>query len=105
MTGSLQENKNPRGRPAGVSEWSGRESNPRPLQCDCSALPTELPPRCDAYSRRPVRADQGLSPVAVDRRLAERVAYRSATSLPADVELCRSGATTVGYQSARPVME
>ena len=37
---------------ARVYEWSGRESNPRPLQCDCSALPTELPPRCDAYSSR-----------------------------------------------------
>lgn len=26
-------------------EWSGRESNPRPLHCERSALPTELPPR------------------------------------------------------------
>src|SRR5690606_2878243 len=25
-------------------EWSGRESNPRPLHCERSALPTELPP-------------------------------------------------------------
>ena len=25
--------------------WSGRELNPRPLECDSSALPTELPPR------------------------------------------------------------
>src|SRR5688572_22908207 len=27
------------------NEWSGRESNPRPLHCERSALPTELPPR------------------------------------------------------------
>jgi hypothetical protein len=25
-------------------KWSGRESNPRPLHCERSALPTELPP-------------------------------------------------------------
>jgi hypothetical protein len=29
---------------ASVSWWSGRESNPRPLHCERSALPTELPP-------------------------------------------------------------
>ena len=29
----------------GLSEWSGRDLNPRPLHCERSALPTELPPR------------------------------------------------------------
>lgn len=29
----------------GRLEWSGRESNPRPLHCERSALPIELPPR------------------------------------------------------------
>ena len=29
----------------GLCQWSGRESNPRPLHCERSALPTELPPR------------------------------------------------------------
>ena len=33
----------------GVYQWSGRESNPRPLHCERSALPTELPPQ-----RRPI---------------------------------------------------
>src|SRR5262245_55390141 len=33
-------------------KWSGRDSNSRPLQCDCSALPTELPPLEVLYSRR-----------------------------------------------------
>jgi hypothetical protein len=28
-----------------ASKWSGRESNPRPLHCERSALPTELPPQ------------------------------------------------------------
>src|SRR3546814_21169696 len=30
--------------------WSRRESNPRPLECDSSALPTELRPHTDAAS-------------------------------------------------------
>jgi hypothetical protein len=29
----------------GLDWWSGRESNPRPLHCERSALPTELPPQ------------------------------------------------------------
>src|SRR2546425_183265 len=33
-------------------EWSRRESNPRPLECDSSALPTELRPHRDAPGRR-----------------------------------------------------
>src|SRR5262245_16744613 len=28
------------------NKWSERESNPRPLHCERSALPTELPPLC-----------------------------------------------------------
>jgi hypothetical protein len=32
--------------------WRRGDSNPRPLQCDCSALPTELRPRlCGDYRR------------------------------------------------------
>ena len=30
---------------ATCGKWSGRELNPRPLHCERSALPTELPPR------------------------------------------------------------
>src|SRR3546814_7079312 len=30
--------------------WSRRESNPRPLECDSSALPTELRPHTEAAS-------------------------------------------------------
>src|SRR5215831_18958143 len=40
----------------GNRKWSRRESNPRPLECDSSALPTELRPhRCarTAPGRRP----------------------------------------------------
>src|SRR3954471_21796021 len=59
--------------PAATCEWSGRESNPRPLQCDCSALPAELPPRVvpiletrpgreQALSRTPDRT-RGSAPV------------------------------------------
>src|SRR5262245_14563371 len=33
---------------AGASVWSGRDLNSRPLQCDCSALPAELPPHRSA---------------------------------------------------------
>jgi hypothetical protein len=32
--------------------WSCGESNPGPLQCDCSALPSELQPRPDAVTTR-----------------------------------------------------
>jgi hypothetical protein len=31
--------------------WRRGDSNPRPLQCDCSALPTELRPRKQATMR------------------------------------------------------
>ncbi len=34
-----------RGLRTRLFQWSGRELNPRPLHCERSALPTELPPR------------------------------------------------------------
>src|SRR5262245_11045675 len=37
-----------------MRKWSGRESNPRPLHCERSTLPTELPPRNDGQVRRRV---------------------------------------------------
>jgi hypothetical protein len=37
------------------NEWSGRESNPRPLHCERSALPTELPPQESLDSRAVLR--------------------------------------------------
>jgi hypothetical protein len=33
--------------------WSGGDSNPRPLECDSSALPAELPPHSSAYYTMP----------------------------------------------------
>lgn len=33
--------------------WRRRESNPRPLPCDGSALPTELRPQAERYSTKP----------------------------------------------------
>ena len=43
--------------------WSGGDSNPRPLECDSSALPAELPPR-GCWGR------PGGSPTQEDSRLA-----------------------------------
>ena len=40
-------------------EWSRGESNPRPLQCECSALPTELRPH-----RRESERSRAYSPTA-----------------------------------------
>src|SRR5262249_2177520 len=45
--------------PAGfILLWSGREPNPRPLQCDCVALPTELPAQGVLILPPPSRADK-----------------------------------------------
>ena len=40
------------GRNNNLAWWSCGESNPGPLQCDCSALPSELQPRPDAVTTR-----------------------------------------------------
>src|SRR3712207_6356103 len=51
---------------AGPNQWSGRESNPRPLHCERSALPTELPPRSwccvvKEYSKTPDGSCQNVT--------------------------------------------
>lgn len=46
----------PAGTPTGSFKllgWRRRESNPRPLPCDGSALPTELRPQAERYSTKP----------------------------------------------------
>ena len=43
-------------------KWSGRELNPRPLHCERSALPTELPPHGGLSpavpAKEPIETDQ-----------------------------------------------
>src|SRR5437870_2772820 len=46
--------------PAGADQWSGRDLNSRPLQCDCSALPAELPPQPSRIVGPAWPAQQGL---------------------------------------------
>ena len=57
----------------GVGWWSQPGSNRRPLQCHCSALPTELWPRMHAYVIRPpgtlaLRDRHRPPPVAASRK-------------------------------------
>ena len=43
-----------------ISGWRQGDSNPRPLQCDCSALPTELCPReLSEYTERRAQGQTG----------------------------------------------
>jgi Domain of Unknown Function with PDB structure (DUF3857) len=77
----------PLGYERGFRWWSRRESNPRPLECHSSALPTELRPHrgrecihgggCCQTGRRAVRSPPGawprLTTAGVLARLADRV--------------------------------
>src|SRR5262249_48641960 len=54
---------------------SGRESNPRPLHCERSALPTELPPRTTSAAnlpRRNISVDQ-FQAIYLKRRCSSRL--------------------------------
>ena len=55
--------------------WRRRESNPRPLPCDGSALPTELRPQAERYSTKPAaRVNNQFSTTAAEfsqRQLAD----------------------------------
>jgi hypothetical protein len=62
------------GFPRKRCKWSRRESNPRPLECDSSALPTELRPHAVACndevpSTQVVRRSQGSTQVSRSAKL------------------------------------
>ena len=64
---------------AGWQEWSRRESNPRPLECHSSALPTELRPHGQEETSGTARIACGAEAV---NKLATRCPAAGSTHIP-----------------------
>src|SRR5262245_1677608 len=87
--------------------WSGRESNPRPLHCERSALPTELPPRRGVPSKSTADLDFTVTGVDCPANVRRsqlgkivRIIRKCCHTLQIKLKACLGGGTSCGWEVA-----